>query len=207
MGKEIERRFLNFDRLEINSKLKELHAIKQGIYHFKIIQFKSPANLKTLRIRDEGFRKTFTIKEKTDDYSIENEVKINDFNEMKIILEKLGHKKKYYNEKIREIYKIGDSELIFDHYPGLPAYIEIESPTEDELITLSKRFNLNWDEKYINFNILYNDLYGIHKDVSSVDITFSNVEMVIKPLISKNLDLFEKIFIGQQKLLLKVDKE
>jgi adenylate cyclase class IV len=66
---------------------------------FKIIQYKTKPPIKTLRIRDEGFRITFTVKEKTDDYDFENEVNIDNFNEMKNILEKLGYEKKYMMEK------------------------------------------------------------------------------------------------------------
>jgi len=206
MSKEIEKRFFNFDRLEIEKILKELGAVKKGIYLFKIVQFKANPPIKTLRVRDEGFRITFTIKEKTNDYDIENEVIINNFNEMRIMINKLGFKEKYYMEKIREIYDIGESELIFDHYPGLPGYIEIEAPTEDELNELIKNFKLDPNEKFGNFSIMYKELYqtGVD-DLGYLNISFDNVNETVKPLVNKNMDLFEKIVEGQKKLMEKVN--
>jgi len=206
MSYEIERRFVRFDRTFIENKLKELNATKQGIYHFKIIQFNS--KLKTLRIRDEGFQKTLTIKEKTKNYDIENEVNIDNFNEMKIILEKLGFKKKYYMEKIREIYHFDNCELIFDHYPGLPGYIEIEAPSDEKLKEVSNFFGLDFNEKFYNYSILYNEIYGIDDLVLSnndLNLSFDNANFVIKPLIKKNKENFEKILNGQLKLLQKID--
>jgi adenylate cyclase class 2 len=210
MSKEIEKRFVNYDRLFIESKLKEIGAKKKGMFLFKIIQFKSTPPIKTLRIRDEGFRITFTVKEKTQDYDIENEVNIDNFNEMKNILKKLGYEEKYFMEKIREIYEFDDSELIFDHYPGLPGYIEIEAPSEEKLKELSTYFNLNFNEKFYNFSILYNELYDtgdINLTPEKLNITFSNVNELIKPLIKKNKNDFEKILDGQLKLLEKVDNK
>jgi adenylate cyclase class 2 len=207
MSKEIEKRFFNFDRLEIEQKLKELDAVKKGIYLFKIVQFKANPPIKTLRVRDEGFRITFTIKEKTNDYDIENEVIINNFNEMRIMINKLGYKEKYYMEKIREIYDIGESELIFDHYPGLPGYIEIEAPTEEKLNELIGKFELDPNEKFGNFSSVYKELYqtGVD-DLGYLNISFDNVNDTVKPLINKNMDLFEKIVEGQKKLMEKVNK-
>jgi adenylate cyclase class 2 len=204
MSKEIEKRFFNFDRLNIEKILKELGAVKKGIYLFKIVQFKANSPIKTLRVRDEGFRITFTIKEKTNDYDLENEVIINNFIEMRIMLNKLGYKEKYYMEKIREIYDIGESELIFDHYPGLPGYIEIESPTEDELNKVIKKFNLDLDEKFGNFSIIYKELYQTEvDDFGYLNISFDNINETVKPLVNKNMDIFEKIIEGQKKLLAK----
>jgi adenylate cyclase class 2 len=207
MSKEIEKRFFNFDRLEIERILKNLGAVKKGIFLFKIIQYKSNPPIKTLRLRDEGHRITFTIKEKTNDFDLENEVIVNNFKEMRTMLNKLGHKEKYYMEKIREIYDIGDAELIFDHYPGLPGYIEIEAPTEKKLNELIEKFGLNQNEKYGNFSIMYKELYqtGID-DLGYLNITFENINETVKPLVSKNADIFEKIVEGQKKLMEKVNK-
>jgi len=188
MSKEIERRFLNFERLDINNKLKELGAQKQG------------------RIRDEGFRRTFTIKEKTKDYDLEHEVTFDNFKEMDIMLSKLGLKRKHYSEKIREIYKIDDGELIFDHYPGLPGYIEIEAPTEAKLKELAEKFNLNMNEKFFNYGMLFNELYGMNIDFANNEtLRFDNVKELLSDKITKNNELFTTLLEGQKKLLEKVD--
>jgi adenylate cyclase class 2 len=207
MSKEIEKRFFNFDRLNIEKKLKELGAVKKGMYLFKVVQFKGTFPIITLRLRDEGYRITFTIKEKTNDYDLENEVIVNNFNEMRIMINKLGIKEKYSNEKIREIYNVDDAELIFDHWPGLPGYIEIEAPTEDKLIELANKFELDMSEKSGGFAKMYQELYQPNiDDIAKLNITFDNINETVKPLVSKNMDIFEKIVDGQKKLLEKVNK-
>jgi adenylate cyclase class 2 len=207
MSKEIEKRFFNFDRLNIEKILKELGAVKKGLYLFKVVQFKGTFPIITLRLRDEGYRITFTIKEKTDDYDLENEVIVNNFNEMRTMMNKLGIKEKYSNEKIREIYNIDDAELIFDHWPGLPGYIEIEAPTEDKLIELANKFELDMNEKPGGFAKMYQELYQPKiDDIAKLNISFDNINETVKPLVSKNIDLFEKIVEGQKKLLEKVNK-
>lgn len=208
MSKEIEKRFVNFDRISINNKLKEIGAKKQGMYLFKIINYHND-KLKNVRIRDEGFRKTFTIKEKTADYDIENEIIFENFNEMDVILTKLGMKRKHYSEKIREIYKIdNDSELIFDHYPGLPGYIEVEAPTEEKLKELANTLDLDMNEKFSNYGILYNELYGVNMDFAKVEkLTFDNINELLDNKIIKNKDNFKTIIEGQFKLLEKVDNK
>jgi adenylate cyclase class 2 len=207
MSKEIEKRFFNFDRLNIEKILKELGAVKKGMYLFKVVQFKGTFPIITLRLRDEGYRITFTIKEKTDDYDLENEVIVNNFNEMRTMMNKLGIKEKYSNEKIREIYNIDDAELIFDHWPGLPGYIEIEAPTEDKLIELANKFELDMNEKPGGFAKMYQELYQPKiDDIAKLNISFDNINETVKPLVSKNIDLFEKIVEGQKKLLEKTTK-
>jgi len=202
MSKEIEKRFFNFDRLDIEKILKELGAVKKGIFLFKVVQFKGTFPIITLRLRDEGYRITFTIKEKTDDYDLENEVIVNNFDEMRIMINKLGIKEKYSNEKIREIYNIDDAELIFDHWPGLPGYIEIEAPTEERLIELANKFGLDMNEKSGGFSQMYQELYQPKiDDIAKLNISFNNVNETIKPIINKNMNIFEKIVEGQKKLL------
>jgi len=199
MSKEIERRFFNFDRLEIERKLKEFNAVKKGIFFFKIIQYDRTAPIKRIRLRDEGYRVTFTIKEQTNDYDLENEVVVDNFKEMRTILKKIGLKEKFINEKVREIYDIGDCELIFDHYPGLPGYIEIEAPTEEKLFKLAKDFDLDLNEEHKDFSKMYIEIYKTEKDLQN--ITFDNVNEVVKPHVKENMDVYEKIIEGQKRLL------
>ena len=71
--------------------------------------------------------------------------------------EDVAEVKEFYMEKIREIYEFDDCELVFDHYPGLPGYIEIEAPSEEKLKELAVYFNLNFNEKFYNYSILYNN--------------------------------------------------
>ena len=218
MSKEIELRFFSFDRKILNEKIKELGGVKKGMYHFKVVNFFPPVPYNTLRVRDEGHRITFTIKEKqteeqtqTQDsraYDIENEVNISNYQEMRIMLNKIGFKENYSLEKIREIYDIDDSELVFDHYPGLPSYIEIESPTEEKLFDLAKKLGLVLGEEQMDAGDLYLEIYGITKNRPlNVHLNFDSVYDLMKQYITKNEKEMLVIVDGQKKLLDKVDNK
>jgi len=208
MSLEIERRFYTFDRAVIEQKIKDLGGVRKGMFKFQILAFIPPAGYKLLRLRDEGHRITFTIKRLTESgYEEENEVIVNNFEEMRIILEKMGNKKKYLMQKIREIYDIENSELVFDHYPGLSGYMEIESPTEEEMFSLADKLGLKKDEEQVEAGELYRDHYGITKDRPLLDISFENIMEVMAPYISKEKEKMEEILKGQLKLLEKVDSK
>lgn len=209
MSKEIERRFYTYDRRTLEEKIKQYGGIKKGMFKFQILAFEPPAGYSVLRLRDEGFRITFTIKKKTaDGYEEENEVIINNFQEMRTIVEKMGYQKKYLIQKIREIYDIENSELVFDHYPGLPGYIEIESPTEEELFSLADRLGLRRDEEQIEAGDLYENYYAIKKEGRKLlDLSFDNIIDVMSEYIKKNKEMMEEILAGQLKLLEKVDSK
>ena len=214
MSKEIELKFFSFDRKILNEKIKELGGVKKGMYHFKVVNFYPPIPYNTLRVRDEGHRITFTIKEKQKSagdirsYDIENEVNISNYQEMRTMLNKIGFKENYSLEKIREIYDIGESELVFDHYPGLPSYIEIESPTEEELFDLAKKLGLILGEKQMDAGDLYLEIYGITKDRPiNIPLNFDSVYDLMKQYITKNEKEMLVIIDGQKKLLEKVDNK
>jgi adenylate cyclase class IV len=104
-----------------------------------------------IRVRDEGFRITFTIKdtsqgkfEKTTFFKLKYEVNVDNYDMMNIMLHQLNLEEKYQLNKFREIYKSknGKNEVIFDHFPGLPGYMEIESLSEKELEKTMKLFGV-----------------------------------------------------------------
>lgn len=49
------------------------------------------------------------------------------------ILLGVGCKTKYYYEKLREIWNIKNSKVVFDMNPGIPERMEVESPTLKKL--------------------------------------------------------------------------
>ena len=170
-------------------KLKLLNAIKKGIYLFKVQVFILP-NAKEgsyLRIRDEGFRNTMTYKfhnSKTK-FAEEHEIIIDNFNNAVSLLLELGLKKKYYYEKIREIWNLNNSEIIFDTIPGLPDIMEIESVTQKELNDTVKLLEVSIkEEKTSN----YLNLYGI--DLKITDLKFLNVKKQLISQIKKNKEYY-----------------
>ena len=136
MSLEIEKRFKNFNYNQIKKKFKNNEIKKVGGFLFKMSTYKSSVEGQSIRIRDEGHRITFTIKQKKpQSYDTEYEVIVDNYEMIDKMIKLMGYQKNYDLYKYREIYKTKDnkSEIVFDHFPGLPPYMEIESKTEKEL--------------------------------------------------------------------------
>ena len=92
---------------------------------------------------------------------------------MNDMLQLLGVKKAYTLEKFREKYKDDNNELVFDHYPGLEPYLEIESNTEDNLFKIMKKLNLESENKFNSKDLYYLE-YGMTKERPDDNLTFDN---------------------------------
>ena len=201
---EYEYAFKKYNKKKILSQIQKLDGTFFGHFIFKVIVFIHPLqdNKTYIRIRDEGYKCTMTTKTKTNksQFSIENEVIIDDFNEAVKILYSLGCKKKYYYEKMREIWKIKDTEIIFDIGPGVPEIMEIEAKNKRILDNLVKQFGIKKDiinkSKYVN---KYKELYDFYVP-PHIDLTFDNVKRKLSKYVKKNKKLFDKLVIENKKL-------
>ena len=118
------------------------------------------------------------------------------------MLEQLNIKKKYTLEKFRKIYETDDgmNQIVFDLFPGLNSYMEVESKTEGDLHKIMELLHLN-NESNFGSKDLYWEEYGITKDRPDVDLTFETADKVLGPYITKNKEKFEKILANQLKTL------
>ncbi len=207
MGKEYEYTFATFNRNEVVNKLETLKAKKIGVYLFKIVVFTHPLNKKNtyIRIRDEGHRVTMTVKSDLDQsFATENEVIINDFDTGIEIYKQLGCKIKYQSEKIREIWEFDNgSHVTFDIVPGKPERMEIESPDQKILNTLTKKLGFDpADSVTKNENEVYFLYFGVRVP-DEMGLTFDNVKQNLGPLIKKNKKEFERLVNAQKNYYLK----
>lgn len=203
MSLEIEKRFKNFDYKTLRQLFEEVGVEKDGGQLFKISTFNPVKPNQIVRTRDEGEKITFTIKEHTNDYDKEWEVVIDNKEMIDLMLEELGIKKKNSMEKFRERYKYGDSEIIFDHNPGLKPYLEIESKNEEDLFDLMRKLNLaDEPEKFTALDLFLSE-YGIPKEPKRDNVTFENAHEVLLPLVTKNEDKFLAILNHQKQFLSK----
>lgn len=203
MSIEYEYEFLNYDKKHIISEIKKRGAKKLGQFIFKVIVFTHPLSEKAstyIRVRDEGHKITMTTKTKSDksQFESENEVIINDFDEAVNILYSLGCIKKYYYEKIREIWRLKDAEIVFDINPCLTERMEIEAKTKKILDSIVNYLDLKSELTKEKGNRFY-DLYGtiIPKNV---DLTFNTAKKILFKHLKKNKDLFNKIIAEQKEL-------
>jgi predicted adenylyl cyclase CyaB len=209
MPLEYEYVFRDYDKKKVIMDMKEIGAIKKGHYIFRIIILNHPLNTSDtyIRIRDEGHRITLTYKykEEKSEFSDEYEINIDNFDTALNILYGLGCTKKYYYEKMREIWEYKNTEFVFDVTPGVPERMEIESKTKKELDSITKKINMiNYKYDSQKNNIIM-DLYGftIPKDI---DLTFNNCKKQIGKYVIKNKNIFNKTIREQLELYNKLKK-
>ena len=211
-NREIEIRLHNIDEKKIKKILKENGGKK--LYKktlFKIITFNHPLNNQDslIRLRDEGHTKTMTIKTKLKDkFPIEYEIQIDNLEQGRIILEFIGCTIKNESEKIRETWFIeGCKEIVFDSYPGLPTFMEIDCHKESELKRIAKMLGFKIsDHDNRGASKLYFEYYGITEERKKSKLTFKNANKLFKPLIKKNKTIFSNFLKNQLKDLTKMTK-
>ena len=200
MPKEYEYEFLDFDKSKIISKIKELKGSYKGTYLFKIQYLLNDIEKTHIRVRDEGFQITMTVKTETSDFDEEEEIIIDNFDNGVNLLLGLGCKKSIYIEKIREIYTILDTEIIFDTPIGYPDILEIESKTLKKLKEMVKHFNLKVIPKNEQKN-MYVELFGINlSNIKNINnLTFKDAKKKIILHVTKNKKEFNLLINKQIK--------
>ena len=199
MPLEYEYQFYNYDKSTIIKSIKNIGFKKKGQFIFRIMLFTHPLNTpwSYIRIRDEGHRITLTYKTKDPKSKFENEdeVLIDNFNNGVEILFGLGCKKKFYYEKIREIWSVNNNEIIFDINPGAPERMEIETSNKKDLDALTKHLQLTDLIVEKGYNSL-KECFGILLD-NNQDLTFLNAKKVLSKLVTKNKTQLKKIINDQ----------
>lgn len=137
MAKEFETKVLDINVSEIEKKLLDLGAKKQPQVLMKrwVFVFDSFGN-EYIRVRDEGDKITLTYKKKRGrgiGQTEEIEVEVNDFKKTAEILFKIPWQAKYYHESKRTLFLLKDIEFTIDLRPKIPAYLEIESLSEEKV--------------------------------------------------------------------------
>ncbi len=207
MVKEYEYSFIGFDRKNIIDRIKKLGGIKKGTFLFRVMMLSHPKNKPDthLRVRDEGHRVTMTYKYNMDQKFVnENEVCIDNYKSGIGFLKSIGCDKKFYYEKIREIWILDDSEIVFDTMPAKPDKIEVESNSKEQLDKVLGNLGLKVSDGYVGKDPdIYEEYFGISKP-DNIDITFENVEKVLGPLVKKNKKEFEKLIKFQKEYYYRV---
>jgi len=206
MPKEFEHEFFEFNKKDIISKIKEMNGKCKGIFLFRVQVLVHPLNTPGtyIRVRDEGFRTTMTYKCKNpnDKYEQEEEIVIDNFDNGVTLLLSLGCKKDYYYEKIREIWYIKNTEVVFDSNPGIDDRLEVESKTLKEMKEMINIFNL----KITDIPERYMDLFGIVIP-KTVDLRFKTVKKDLINTVKKNKETFIKLVDEQLKKYNKLFKK
>ena len=150
MKSEIEARLLECDTEKILAKLKENNATFVGdwlqlryCYDFNPVKKNS-----WIRLRTNGTETTLTIKEiQTNkiDGTKESEIAVSDFFVTDEILNKLGYiaRSKQENRRIR--FMLDGVEIDIDFWPMIPAYVEFEAGSENEIRSVCKKLGIDFN--------------------------------------------------------------
>ena len=148
MKKEIEARYLECDVESIISKLRENNARFVGdwlqirnCYDFE------PVNPNSwIRLRTNGKETTLTIKEISSsniDGTKEWETKVDSFEVVDEMLNKMGYfaRSKQENRRIR--YMLDGVEVDIDFWPLIPTYVEFEGESEDAILAVCEKLGIS----------------------------------------------------------------
>lgn len=161
---EIEVKFLNIDREEMEKKLLAIGAEKVGEYFYRRHLFDYP-DLRLnktgayVRLRDEGEKVTLTFKQrlgmKSDDGTVndegmkELEVVVDDFEKTAEIFFAMGFIEKFYQENKRIRFRKGTTEFDIDIWPQLLPFLEIEAKSWEDIDKAITELGLDPKDKKI----------------------------------------------------------
>lgn len=144
---EIELKYQVSSLKDIEEKIKNFGAKFEKEFRGIDSYFLVPDNKdgkKYLRVREKGdkFELCFHYVP-TNTKSYEWETGISDVKMMQEILRQIGHKDDVIVDKPRKIFKYKNSEIVLDQVKDLGSFVEIESPSEDELFEIEKELGFN----------------------------------------------------------------
>jgi hypothetical protein len=224
MSKEIEAQILNIDYDEIINKIKNMGAsmkfdwikFRIGIFHpcLSLEEQKNKYSLIYTRVRDEGkgiVNITTKSKLKSSDSKFVNEYEIetkNSFDECKDLLVANHLSMKAYQERLRQKWYIPNrpeiKEIVFDIWPGLPMYMEIEAKTENDLDKFLTELHIDKKNiRYSGVSVFYNEILGVSSDTINNDtpiLDFKSVGDTLKSSVSDEAK-FNTILENQRELL------
>ncbi len=153
MNTEIEVKFCGVDHDEVRAKLEAAGAVcksPMGLMRRVVIET-AEIHKKGgyLRVREQNGVSTLTYKQfdaLSVDGAKEIETTVADFDAMASIFRALEPTRYSYQESKREVWHVGDVEVVLDEWPWLKPYIEIEGQSEDALKSVADKLGLSWDD-------------------------------------------------------------
>lgn len=153
MKTEIEAKFLHVDPEDIRRRLEAAGATcKQPMKDMRRVIFRSDdmdSRHAYLRVRDEGYRVAMTYKQ-FDEMSLtgakEIEFNVGDYEAAVELLKTIGLEARSVQETRREIWEVGDAEVVIDEWPWIDHFIEIEASSEEVVKSAAEKLGFDWNE-------------------------------------------------------------
>lgn len=150
---EIEAKFLDADPESLRKRLHELGARQVHPERFmRRKNFDYPDKRLErvggwVRVRDEGDRITLSYKQLNDRTlhgTQEATVTVDDFEKACRFLTAIGLQEKAVQETRREKWMLGNVEITLDTWPWIPAFVEVEGTSEDDVREVAEQLGLEW---------------------------------------------------------------
>jgi adenylate cyclase class 2 len=153
MNTEIEAKFLRVNPDDIRKRLEKVGAVcKQPMMTMRRVVFDNDFMKKKssfVRVRDEGYRIAVTYKQ-YDEMSLtgakEIEFSVDNYDAAIAFMEAAGIRAKSTQEARREIWKLGETEIVIDEWPWIDPFIEIEAPSESLVKETAKKLGFDWGD-------------------------------------------------------------
>lgn len=168
---EPEVRILEIDKEKFSEMLENMGAKKVGDWTQKRCTFDfEPVDAhKWIRLRTNGEETVLTIKEIQDKQKIDGtrelEIVVSDFEKTKEILKELGYEPKSFQVNRRVRYMYEDIEIDIDEWPLIPAYVEIEGKTVEDVEKMLQKIPYDSDKlTTLDVKSIYEEVYHIPLD-------------------------------------------
>ena len=205
MGVEYEYQFTEYDKKNIIKLIKEKGGKKihnRSLY--STVYFYSKDSQQFIRVRDENGSIVMTkkiIRNKENLHPLEFEIKLSSdetFNNAVEFAKTVMPKSKIIKtEKYREKWSVGFGchEIVFDEWPGLPEYMEIDCTSQKSLDDIIKYLGLT-NSHYFRRGAFdyYEKIYEIErKYLPKSDLTFNGIYRSIGKYAKKNKNILKKL--------------
>ncbi len=170
-NKEIEVRFINLSRDDIEKKLLRIGAERTGEFFFREWIFAQPEwekDHRRLRVRTDGRTTWLTYKANPTwevDSTEERETTVGSAEEISNIIKAIGVPCVRYQEKKRIRYVLNDIVFELDFWPQIPMVFEIEASSVEKVKEGARLLGLDYgDAIFVDQKVLHKEYYGIDLD-------------------------------------------
>lgn len=166
---EYEAMFPRIDKTEMRQRLQKAGArlVKKECLQKRVV-FLLPRGVTIkngwLRVRDEQDKITMSLKSIGRAMKEQKEVclQVDSFEKAKLFLTSLGCREKAYQENKRELWNLGDAEIVIDEWPFLEPLLEIEGKSEAAVKNAAKKLGMEYKEAvFYSADTLYSEKYGV----------------------------------------------
>ncbi|MXQ54421.1 class IV adenylate cyclase [Shimazuella alba] len=177
MSIEFEAKVIEINPEEVEKKIIQLGGSKVGKVLMKryVYDINPQRRGHWIRLRDDGKQTTLTVKKIHNDGisgTEEEEVIVDDLEKTNALLCLIGFTPKAYQENERTSFVLNNAKLEIDHWPMIPAYLEIEADSKEGVIETAQLLGFREEQLTGENTVKIYARYGIDLDNRS-DLRFS----------------------------------